>query len=98
MTGISIVESWTGNLTVRAADTLTIDVPVNLPKGADVDVSDGFRGSYLSTAGNRVHFEARPRPLSWRSPGEACLVARWGGVRQSRRFRLCSIVVSAPSA
>jgi hypothetical protein len=91
--GVSIVESWSGHVTIRAPDTLTVDVPLNLPKECDVEVSDGFRGSYMNASGYRAHFQARTQPLSWRSPGELCLVGRCGGVRQSRRYRLCTVAL-----
>jgi hypothetical protein len=92
--GIAVVEARTGAVLRRPGDTLTIDVPVNLPPECDVEVADGFRGSYLSNQGSRIQFPVRTRPLSWRAPGERCLVARSGGLRQMRRYRLCS--VSAP--
>jgi hypothetical protein len=89
--GLFIIESSSGHVTLRASDTLTVDVPINLPKETDVDVSDGFRGTYTNASGYRVHFRARTQPLSWRAPGERCLIGRSGGVRQSRRYRLCTV-------
>ena len=96
--GISVIETWSGHVTIRASDTLTVDVPVNLPRECDVDVSDGFRGSYMNASGYRVHFRARTQPLSWRSPGELCLVGRCGGLRQSRTYRLYTVALAPPAA
>ena len=95
--GISVVETWSGHVTIRAPDTLTVDVPVNLPRECDVDVSDGFRGSYMNASGYRVRFQAKTQPLSWRSPGELCLIGRCGGLRQSRRYRLCTVARAPPA-
>ncbi|HEX9579247.1 MAG TPA: hypothetical protein VF993_15945 [Myxococcales bacterium] len=88
---IDVVDFSSGRKCGRPRDTLTLDVPADLPREGFVEVGDGLRGSYLAASGNHVLYNASPRPLSWRAPGELCLVARSGGAsRRMRQYRLCT--------
>ena len=69
--GLFIIESSSGHVTLTASDTLTVDVPINLPKETDVDVSDGFRGSYTNASGYRVHFRGEDAASLLAGPGRA---------------------------
>ncbi|MGZ6126150.1 MAG: hypothetical protein ACXWLR_14375 [Myxococcales bacterium] len=93
MTPIAVLDVATGERSVRAHDTLTLDVPRDFPRtGGVFTVSDGFRANYMAIAGKQVIRNVTPRPLSWRAEGEMCLVARTGsGLRRQCHYRLCSI-------
>ena len=88
-----------GERSIRAHDTLTLDVPRDFPgAGAVFTVADGFRASYLAIAGKQVLRHVTPRPLSWRREGETCLVARSSsGLRRLRHYRLCAVEPVAAS-
>ena len=90
---VTVRDLATGESSNRPHDTLTLDVPVDFPRAGGVCyVTDGFRASYTKAAGKPVMYSATPRPLSWRSEGERCLVARSGGAtRRLRHYRLCSV-------
>ena len=93
MTGrITVLDLASGEPSERAGDTLTLDVPVGLPRAAAVSVVDGLRGHYLAADGHGVAYGGVFRPLYWRASGETCLVARTGGSkRRTRQFRLSRI-------
>lgn len=99
MTPIAVMDLATGERSVRAHDTLTVDVPGDfLRAGGVFAVADGFRASYTAIAGKQIIRQVTPRPLSWRAEGETCLVARSGsGLRRLRHYRICSIEGSAPT-
>jgi len=98
MTGrIAVLDLASGEPSERAGDTLTLDVPVGLPRAAAVSVVDGLRGHYLAADGHGVAYGVVFRPLYWRASGETCLVARTGGSnRRSRQFRLSRIEPISP--
>jgi hypothetical protein len=98
MTGrIAVLDLASGEPSERAADTLTLDVPVGLPRAAAVSVVDGLRGHYLAADGHGVVYGVVFRPLYWRASGETCLVARTGGSkRRTRQFRLSRIQPISP--
>jgi hypothetical protein len=98
MTPIAVLDLATGERSMRAHDTSTLDVPRDfLRAGGIFSVADGFRASYTAIAGKQVSHQVTPRPLSWRTEGETCLVARSGsGLRRLRHYRLCSIEGLAP--
>jgi hypothetical protein len=82
----------TGESSNRPDDTPTLDVPLDFPRASVVSVTDGFRASYTASGGKPVTYSATPRPLSWRTGGERCLVARSGGAaRRLRHYRLCVV-------
>ena len=98
MTGrITVLDLASGEPSERAGDTLTLDVPVGLPRTAAVSVVDGLRGHYLAADGHGVVYGVVFRPLYWRASGETCLVARTGGSnRRSRQFRPSRIEPISP--
>lgn len=82
----------TGEQSSRSHDTLTLDVPLDYPRAGGVfTVADGFRASYTTADGRQVSCSVTTQPLRWRTKGETCLVARTGGVRRLRQYRLCWI-------
>jgi hypothetical protein len=86
---IGILDVTSGEESERSGDTLTLDVPRDLPRTAAVSVEDGLRGRYVAAEGHPVAYGVVPRPLCWRIHGETCLVARSGGaMRRTRQFRL----------
>jgi hypothetical protein len=90
MTEIAVRDLASGARSSRARDTLTADVPADFPRDGGVfTVSDGCRASYGAVGGKQVTRNVRPRPLCWRIEGEQCLVARSGGARRLRQYRLC---------
>jgi len=93
LTPIAVLDLATGERSTRAHDTLTLDVPGDFPRAGGVfTVADGFRGSYTAIAGKQVIRQVTPRPLSWRTGGELCLVARSSsGLKRLRQYRLCTI-------
>jgi hypothetical protein len=93
LTTVAVRDLATGERSIRAHDTLTLDVPRDFPRSGGIfTVADGFRGSYMAIAGKQVVRNVMPRPLSWRSQGETCLVARTGSsLRRLRQYRLCSV-------
>src|SRR2546423_8323639 len=85
---IAVLDLASGEPSERAGDTLTLDVPVGLPRAAAVSVVDGLRGHYLAADGHGVVYGVVFRPLYWRASGETCLVARSGGSeRRAPQFR-----------
>ena len=98
MTGrIAVLDLASGEPSERTGDTLTLDVPVGLPRAAAVSVVDGLRGHYLAADGRSVAYGVVFRPLCWRASGETCLVARTGGSkRRTRQFRLSRIQPISP--
>jgi len=97
LTPKTVLDLATGERSIRAHDTLTLDVPRDFPRAGGVfTVADGFRASYMAIAGRQVVRQVTPRPLSWRAEGETCLVARTGnGLRRLRHYRLCSVEPAA---
>lgn len=89
---IPVVYLSSGRVSDRSSDTLTLDVPADFDRGACVATVDAqSRASYLSTAGRTLVNSAHPRPLSWRVPGEECLVARVRHTADETAFRLCTV-------
>ena len=90
MTPIAVRDLASGERSSRPRDTPTADVPADFPRAGGVfSVSDGCRASYGAVGGKQVTRNVRPRPLCWRIEGEQCLVARSGGARRLRQYRLC---------
>jgi hypothetical protein len=89
---VCIRDLATGQRSNRPHDTLTLDVPVDFPRAGVFSVADGFRATYLAVGGKQVICNVTPRPLSWRTQGETCLVARSAGsARRLRQYRLCFV-------
>jgi len=89
---VAILDLTSGEGSERPGDTLTLDVPVDLPRTSAVSVEDGRQGRYLDGDGHGVVYVVVLRPLCWRVRGETCLVARSGGSkRRVRQFRLSRI-------
>ena len=89
---VAVRDLETGEWTSRPPDTLTLDLPADLPAGGIVTVADGFRASYTTAMGKPVTHSVTPGPLGWRREGETCLVARSGrGDRTLRQYRHCQI-------
>src|SRR3989442_15964691 len=75
MTSVTVRDLATGQRSSRPHDTLTLDVPVDfLRTGGVCSVADGFRATYTGIEGKPVIHNVVPRPLSWRTEGERCLV------------------------
>ena len=92
MTTISVRDLATGEQTNFPHDTLTVDVPGDFPRAGGVfNVADGFRARYTAAGGKQVARQVNPGPLSWRAKGETCLIARTGGGRRLRQYRLCRV-------
>jgi hypothetical protein len=92
---ISILDVTSGEPSERSGDTLTLDVPADLPRVGAVSVVGGRRGRYTAADGRGVEYGVVLRPLSWRARGETCLVARSGGSKRStRQFRLSVVEVT----
>ena len=73
---IAVIDSSSGERTVRTGDTATLDVPPDLSRpGGVVSVDAKSKGHYVKSGGGGVDFLAFVRPLSWRARGEECLVA-----------------------
>jgi len=73
---IEIVDLISGLITNRKADTLTLDVPVDLDwqtGGVSIDADRIVR--YFAAGAARRLYVGRPRQLSGRIVGEECLVA-----------------------
>ncbi len=86
---IAVVDLTSGEPSERSGDTLTLDVPRDLPRAGAVSVVDGRRGHYVAADGHGVVYGVVLRPLCWRARGETCLVARSGGSKRwTRQFRL----------
>ena len=90
---IAVVDLDSGKITDCTSDTLTLDVPADLDRHARVVPGDAGSGAhYLSVSGTRLVNPAHPRPLSWRIPGEDCLVARTRGKnKEIASYRLCTV-------
>ena len=89
---VAVRDLETGERADRPPDTLTVDLPVDLPPGGIFTVSDGFRASYTTAAGKLRTRSVTPGPLGWRSEGETCLVARSAlRGRTLRHYRACRI-------
>ena len=89
---IAVLDLASGEPSERSGDTLTLDVPTDLPRAGAVSVVDGLRGHYLTADGRGVVYGVALRPLCWRARGETCLVARSGGSnRRTRQFRLSRV-------
>jgi len=89
---VAVRDLETGERVGRPPDTLTVDLPPDLPPGGVYTVSDGFRASYTTAAGKQMARRVTPGPLGWRSEGETCLVARSGlPGRTFRHYRACRI-------
>lgn len=90
MTPIVVRDLGTGELSSRPHDALTLDVPPDFPRtGVVFTVADGFRATYTAADGQHVLRNVTPGPLRWRVKGETCLIARTGGGRRLRQYRLC---------
>jgi len=95
---MTVRDLGSGEHSLRAHDTLTVDVPRDFLRGGGFTVADGFRAAYTAIAGKQVLRNVTTRPLSWRASGETCLVAcSGGGLRRLRHYRLCA-VEPAPAA
>ena len=89
---MTVRDLGTGERALRAHDTLTVDVPRDLPPGGVFTVADGFRAAYTAIAGKQVLRQVTTLPLSWRGSGETCLVVcSGGGLRRLRHYRLCTV-------
>jgi hypothetical protein len=89
---IPIVDLTSGAITVRASNTLTLDVPADFDRNAGVaSVDTRARAHYLSTEGTNLLNPAHPRPLSWRARGEECLVANAKANADAVAYRLCAV-------
>jgi hypothetical protein len=89
---ISVVDLGSGKITDCTSDTLTLDVPADLDRHTRIVPGNAsWGGNYLSISGTRVVNPAHPRPLSWRIPGEECLVARTRGKPSEIGYRLCAV-------
>lgn len=96
---VAVRDLETGEQTSRPADTLTVDLPADLPPGGVFTVADGFRASYMTRSGKQVARKVTPGPLGWRSEGDTCLVARTGGSGRSlRQYRVCRIAPPGTAA
>jgi hypothetical protein len=90
VTPIVVRDLGTGELSSRPHDALTLDVPADFPRtGVVFTVADGFRANYTAADGQHVLRNVTPGPLRWRVKGETCLIARSGGARRLRQYRLC---------
>jgi hypothetical protein len=86
---VGVLDLASGEASERPTDTLTLDVPRDLPRTGTVSVDDGRRGRYVAADGHDVVYAVLLRPLRWRAHGETCLVARTGGAkRRTRQYRL----------
>jgi hypothetical protein len=89
---VAVRDLETGEQTSRPNDTLTLDLPADLPPGGVFTVADGFRAAYTTGAGKQIARKVTPGPLGWRRLGETCLVARSGRAGRSvRHYRACRI-------
>jgi hypothetical protein len=89
---VTVRDLETGEQTSRPNDTLTLDLPADLPPGGVFTVADGFRAAYTTGAGKQVARKVTPAPLGWRRQGETFLVARSGRAGRSvRQYRACRI-------
>jgi hypothetical protein len=89
---VAVRDLETGERVGRPPDTLTVDLPADLPAGGIFTVSDGFRASYTTAGGKLRTRSVTPGPLGWRSEGETCLVARSAlRGRTLRHYRACRI-------
>jgi hypothetical protein len=85
---VTVRDLETGEETGRPPETLTLDLPANLPPGGIFTVADGFRASYTTASGKHLTRTVTPGPLGWRKEGETCLIERSGrGGRTLRRYR-----------
>jgi hypothetical protein len=99
LTTVAVRDLETGGETSRAQDTLTLDIPGDFPRtGGVFTVTDGFRASYATANGTQVAHNVTPRPLGWRAKGETCLIARTGGARRLRHYRLCRVAPAEAAA
>ena len=98
MIAVTVRDLESGEPSLRAHDTLTVDVPRDFVRGGIFTVADGFRAAYTTIAGKQALRKVTTRPLSWRNSGETCLVAcSGGGLRRLRHYRLCALE-PAPAA
>jgi hypothetical protein len=89
---VPVVDLISGKITDRASSTRTLDVPADFDRSAGVaSVDSRARAHYLSIQGTTLVNLAHPRPLSWRVPGEECLVAAVRGNADETGYRLCAI-------
>src|SRR5947209_2437518 len=89
---VTVIDFISGQVAARDADTRTLDVPADFDRTACVASVDAHaRAHYLSTAGTTLVNASFPRPLSWRIPGEVCLVARARGTADEVAYRLCTV-------
>jgi len=94
---IAVLDLTSGEPSERSGDTLTLDVPPDLPRAGAVAVVDGRQGRYLAADGHGVVYRVVLRPLCRRARGETCLVARSGGSkRRTKQFRLSRIDPAGP--
>ena len=63
---IAILDLTSGEPSERFGDTLTLDVPPDLPRAGVVAVVDGRQGRYLAADGHGVVYGVVLRPLCWR--------------------------------
>ena len=89
---VAVCDLETGEQAGRPSDTLTVDIPADLPPGGIFTVADGFRASYMTATGKLMTRRVTPGPLGWRSEGETFLIARSGrGNRTLCHYRVCRI-------
>jgi hypothetical protein len=89
---IAVVDCSSGERSIRASDTQTLDLPADFDreKGvASVDLRE--RATYLAMNGATLVSSSRPRPLSWRVRGEECLVADSSASESGRAYRRCLV-------
>lgn len=88
---VAVLDLETGEQTSRPPDTLTLDLPADLPPGGVLTLADGFRASYSTATGKLMIRTLTPGPLGWRNEGEMCLIARSGRGGRTLHYRHCRI-------
>lgn len=73
---ITVLDLTSGKQSQRDEDTLTLDIPQDIDRGAGgVFVNSDKLGRYRTMNGETRVYSTSPRLLSHRAPGEECLVA-----------------------
>ena len=75
---IAVIDLFSGVVSDREKDTLTLDVPAGFDGktgGGGVSVDADKLGRYLTVEGQTRVYATAPKYLSHRWPGEECLVA-----------------------
>jgi hypothetical protein len=89
---IPTVDFSTGEISQRASDTLTVDIPADFDRAAgEISVDGRDTAHYLSLDGKRLSYHTHFRPLSWRVRGEQCLIMRKGAGLDDANFKLCIV-------